>query len=66
MTSHTDPEALRALNEWYEAYRLAYIGWGSLATCVRAALARLAVGDVDGARDVLDAALRDHSPPIDG
>ena len=65
MTSHTDPEALRALNAWYEAYRLAYIGWLNLAACVRAALARLAVGDVDGARDVLDAALREYSPPRD-
>ena len=66
MMSHTDPEALRALNAWYEAYRRAYIGWCNLATCIRAALDYLGAGEPCCARTLLEDALRDHSPPVDG
>jgi len=59
-------DALHNLNAWYESYRRAYIGWCNLASCVRAALDLLGVGETCCAWSVLEDALRDHSPPVDG
>lgn len=63
--TESDDKALHHLNEWYEAYRRAYIGWLNLASSIRATLDLLRVGDVAAAIVKLEASLRDHSPPVD-